>query len=84
MRLGKTYFDFFNHPMNAQDSYGIGNVFLTVDGSDSHWSGGLFVRNIADEFAITGAAIQGDIFGGGVTGSATPPRTFGITVGYKW
>jgi iron complex outermembrane recepter protein len=74
-RQGKTYFTIFNTPTAAQRSY---------EGNDGHWSATAFVRNIGDKFAATSMFIQAAGFGGGLSGSAIAPRTYGATVGYKF
>ena len=83
-RQGKTYFTIFNTPTAAQASYGLSNAFLTYEHDDGHWSATAFIRNIGNKFAATSMFIQAGGFGGGLSGSAIAPRTYGATVGYKF
>jgi iron complex outermembrane receptor protein len=82
--VGKTYFSPFNSPALVQDAYTMGNAFLTYDRGDGHWTASVFVRNIGDTFTKSGLFNQAGFLGSGVVGANGPPRTFGVTLGYKF
>ena len=64
--------------------YVLGNVAATWTGADDHWSVGAWVKNIGNEFIITNNIITAPLYGSIRVGSVAPPRTYGVTVGYKF
>ena len=83
-RQGKTYFTIFNTTSASQSAYALENAFLTYESKDSRWSATAFIRNIGNRFAATSMFIQATGFGGGLSGSAIAPRTFGGSIGYEF
>jgi iron complex outermembrane receptor protein len=83
-RVGNTYFTIFNCCGLNQPAYGWGDAFLTFDRRDTHWSGTAFVRNISNVVTVGGLFSQATFSGSETAGSYGPPRTYGLTVGYKW
>jgi len=81
---GTVYFTEFNNADAVQASYTIGNVAATWTDSSEHWSVGGWVRNVGDEFIITNNIITAPLYGSIRVGSVAPPRTYGLTVGYKF
>ena len=80
----KVYFTEFNNADAEQASYVLGNVAATWTGADDHWSVGAWVKNIGNEFIITNNIITAPLYGSIRVGSVAPPRTYGVTVGYKF
>ncbi|MDY0067576.1 MAG: TonB-dependent receptor [Steroidobacteraceae bacterium] len=76
------YMTAFNEFPAYQKSYSVGNAFLTYK-SDSGMSVGAFVRNMTDELVKNSGYISNST---GATGLGTyaPPRTYGVTVGYRF
>jgi iron complex outermembrane receptor protein len=81
---GRTYFTIFNTPETMQRPFDIVSAYLTVLTADKRWHATAFVKNIGNTFAATSMFIQFAGFGGGLSGSAIAPRTYGLTLGYKF
>ena len=81
---GTVYFTEFNNADAVQGSYTIGNVSATWTDSGERWSVGGWVKNVGDEFIITNNIITAPLYGSIRVGSVAPPRTYGLTVGYKF
>jgi iron complex outermembrane receptor protein len=81
---GKVYFTEFNNADAAQDSYTIGNVSAVYTDGSGHWSVGGWVKNVGDEYIISNNIITAPLYGSIRVGSVAPPRTYGVTVGYKF
>ena len=58
-----------------QPNYWLGNARATVAADDGKWSFGLFVRNIGD-YAVKESVLPAQSIG--------DPRTYGVSVGFKW
>jgi iron complex outermembrane receptor protein len=82
-RVGKTNFSVFNSPALQQKAYGMGNAIITYKANGDHWSATAFIRNIGNVFTKSGLFNQSGLLGSGVIGSNGPPRTYGVTIGYK-
>ena len=78
------YFTEFNNADAVQGSYTIGNVSATWTDSGERWSVGGWVKNVGDEFIVTNNIITAPLYGSIRVGSVAPPRTYGLTVGYKF
>lgn len=76
------WFTAFNEQPAYQESYQTGNAFLTYEG-DNGVKIGAFVRNVTDELIKNSAYISNST---GATGLGTyaPPRTYGITLGFRF
>jgi iron complex outermembrane receptor protein len=81
---GTVYFTEFNNADAVQGSYTIGNVAATWTDSSERWSVGGWVKNVGDEFIVTNNIITAPLYGSIRVGSVAPPRTYGVTVGYKF
>jgi len=58
-----------------QPNYWLGNAKASVAADDGKWSFGLFVRNIGD-YAVKESVLPAQSIG--------DPRTYGVSVGFKW
>jgi len=76
----RTYYDPSNAYIMSQGAYGLVNLSLGYASPDSHWTGRLFVSNVADKQYLALTLANGVV----PTGVAGAPRTFGITMAYKW
>ncbi len=79
---GDFYATAFNELPAYQDSYSTGNAFLTYRSIEG-LTVGAFVRNMTDELVKNSAYISNST---GPTGLGTyaPPRTYGVTMGYRF
>ncbi|WP_420144140.1 TonB-dependent receptor [Sphingobium sp.] len=83
-RTGKVDWSIFNLPGLRTPSYGVGNIFLTYANEDDRWSAGLFMRNVSNRLVATTLFKQANALGAMASGSALEPRTYGVTLGYKF
>lgn len=75
----RVYFDIYNNPLNAQDSYGLLNASLGIGSSRKGWSLTGWVRNAFDTRYIS----EGTVSPGAtpsVNGTIGVPRMYGMTV----
>lgn len=80
----KVYFTEFNNRDAEQDSYALVNASMTFQSPDERWSVTGWVKNLTDEFAIANNIVAAPLFGSVRVGSLTPPRTYGVTLGYNF
>lgn len=83
-RVGNTDFSIFNCCGVNQPAYNWANASLTFEHRDNHWTGSAYVRNITDKVIVGGLFNQAEYAGSQTVGSQSPPRTYGLTLGYKW
>lgn len=81
-RLGETEFDIFNNAPLRQDAYDVIGANLTFE--RENWKAQLWGQNLGNTFAVNSQALQANALGGNVAGTLIPPRTYGLTVGYKF
>ena len=67
----------------SQGAYAKGNGFLTYN-NDRRWYAMAFVRNISDAATKASALVNASITGNTVQGTYSPPRTFGLELGYNF
>ena len=80
----KVYFTAFNVDSIAEPKNTKFNAFLTWTSDDGHVSATVFGRNLTDKITKTGGIVNSASFGTPLSGSISPPRTFGVTVGYNF
>jgi hypothetical protein len=78
------YADHFNHEYNVIDDWGIANAWITLSSADDSWYAEAFVKNISDDENVTGQGVEGQVFGLASTRFLMEPRTYGLTLGYKF
>jgi iron complex outermembrane recepter protein len=83
LRVARAFFTPFNLDTISQSAYGLGNAFLTLK-ADDHISATVFVRNIGDTFVKSFGFVGLANIGSPVEGTVQPPRTYGVTLGYKF
>lgn len=81
-RTGPTEFDIFNNAPLRQGAYDVIGANLTFE--RENWKAQLWGQNLGNTYAVNSQALQANALGGGVAGSLIPPRTYGLTVGYKF
>ena len=81
---GRVYFDEFNNADATQGGYGLINASAGWEAQDSHWTATAWIRNAADKFAIANNIISAPLYANVRVGTVMPPRTFGVTFGYKF
>lgn len=75
-------FDYYNHPLNTEDSYGLLNASIGFATSDRTWSLTGWIRNALDERYVTQANTASGAFPSR-SGSLGTPRMYGVTLGYR-
>jgi iron complex outermembrane recepter protein len=80
---GRVYFTEFNNGDATQGGYGLINGSGGWESADKHWNVTGWVRNAADKFALANVIINAPLFSNVRVGTVIPPRTYGITLGYK-
>lgn len=81
---GRVYFTEFNNADAAQGSYGLLNTDLAWQSPNANWLVQGWVRNAADKFAIANVTIASLTYNNVRVGSIMPPRTYGLTLGYRF
>ena len=81
--VGKVYFSAFNREALSQDASARFDGLVKF-ASDQNWTVSGFVKNITNEVDAAYAVVGAGIFGFGITGSYQPPRTYGLTVEFKF
>ena len=81
---GRVYFTEFNNADATQAAYGLINASGGWESADRRWDATAWVRNAADKFAIANDIISAPLYANVRVGTVMPPRTYGITFGYKF
>jgi iron complex outermembrane receptor protein len=80
----KQFFTPFENDLVSQKGYGILSSSLRLEG-EAGWSVEGYVRNITDKKAVAQVYVSSlPLFGSPVLGTLTAPRTYGVTLGYKF
>lgn len=79
---GEQYFSEFNIPIFGEDAYTLVDASITYESADDRWTAQLWGKNLTDEFRHT--EINTNSVGRVLVGAFTPPRTWGVTVGYNF
>lgn len=83
-RTGKIDWSVFNLPGMRTKAYDVGNLFVDYTPDGDAWRFGAYVRNVGNTLAATTLFKQANLLGAMATGSALEPRTYGVTLGYKF
>lgn len=81
--VSRVYFTPFNERPISQAGYALVNANLRYDVTDT-WSVEGFVRNLADKKAVAQSVASSGLWGFPVIGTLTPPRTYGVRIGYSF
>ncbi len=80
----RVYFSPFNRDEVSQPAYNLQNVFVTFDRGDAHWRATAFVKNIADQTIRASGQVATSLLGSPIVGFVQAPRTYGVTLGYRF
>lgn len=80
----KVYFNAFNRDVASQPAYTLVNLLVNWESPSGNWTASAFVRNLADEEYIASAFVGTSLLADPVVGVAGPPRTWGLTAGYRF
>ncbi|QDC37780.1 TonB-dependent receptor [Sphingobium fuliginis] len=80
----RVYFTPFNLDYVSQGPNARVNLFLNWASNDDHWTGSLFVKNLTNKTIIANLNVSSSVVGFPLTGYLEEPRTYGLTVGYKF
>ena len=78
------YTRIYNTQDDALDSWDVWNASTLLTAADEDWYGEAWVRNIMDDDHWTGQYLQGAEVGLGRAIQLLEPRTYGVTVGYRF
>jgi outer membrane receptor protein involved in Fe transport len=78
------YTRIFNTEDDLLDGWDVWNASSVLTGADENWYGELWIRNILDDDHWTGQYLQGQAVGLFRTLQLLEPRTYGLTVGYRF
>ena len=77
----KQYFSEFNDRFEEQPAYSLYSAFARYTGADGKWYLQLFGKNLADKLIVSQTSIGGCAC---LNSQYMPPRTYGLTAGYKY
>lgn len=81
---GRVYFTEFNNSDATQGGYGLINANVEWQSPHTHWHVTGWTRNAADKFALSNTIIASYTYNNVRIGSLVPPRTYGVTLGYRF
>ncbi|NQX90011.1 MAG: TonB-dependent receptor [Halioglobus sp.] len=80
----KFYTRIFNTEDDLLNNWDVWNASAILNAADDTWYGELWIRNVLDDENWTGQYLQGQAVGLFRTLQLLEPRTFGLTVGYRF
>lgn len=80
----RIYFTPFNLKNVSQGSNARLNAFINWAAEDGHWTGQVYVRNITNKTVVGNAIVSSSVVGYPLNGFLEDPRTYGVTLGYKF
>lgn len=80
----RLYFNSFNTRTLSQEPHWILNAYLGWTSPDKQFSVAAYLKNATNKLVWTFAESSGPIIGSAAGGFLEAPRTFGITIGYKY
>nr|WP_087574655.1 TonB-dependent receptor [Sphingomonas sp. CDS-1] len=80
----RVYFTPFNLKYISQAPNAKVNLFLNWASNDAHWTGSLFVKNVANKTVVGNSLVSSSVVGFPLNGFLEDPRTYGLTLGYKF
>ena len=80
----QVYFNAFNRDVASQPAYELVNLLVNWESASGRWTGAAFVRNLTDKQYIANAFVGTSLLADPVVGVAGPPRTYGLTFGYRF
>jgi iron complex outermembrane receptor protein len=80
----QSFFSFFNHELNSQESYGLLNLSVGVTPKSGRWQLTAFARNLTDEFYVIYAEANVSAGRPSLGGAIGQPRMYGLSVAYNF
>lgn len=80
----RVYFSPFNRDIVSQPAYDLQNAFISYEREDSPLRIALFIKNIRNKTIMSAGQVNSTLVGSPVVGFVQPPRTFGMTLGYRF
>lgn len=80
----QVYFNAFNRDVASQPAYELVNLLLNWESPSGNLTGSIYLRNVADKEYIANAFVGTSLLADTVVGVAGPPRTWGISLGYRF
>jgi iron complex outermembrane recepter protein len=80
----RVYFTPFNLDYVSQAPNTRFNAFINWTSNDDQWTGQLFMKNIGNKTVVGNAGVSTGIIGFPLNGYLEDPRTYGVTLGYKF
>jgi iron complex outermembrane recepter protein len=77
------YFTEFNNSDAFQEAYSMVNASARYEGSNGQWSVELWGRNLSDETVKANNIVGSFLYAFPQFGSLLPPRTYGVSFGYR-
>lgn len=77
------FFSFYNRPEVSQDGYTKYNSSLSYEG-DNGLTASLWIKNITDKRTYSSTQVSSGFQGFPIQGTYDPPRTFGVSLGYRF
>ncbi|MDZ7785281.1 MAG: TonB-dependent receptor [Halioglobus sp.] len=74
----------FNEVNDTVDSWEVWNATVNLTRPNSPWYAELWGRNLADDDAVTGQALGGQLVGLATNQFLLEPRSYGVTLGYSF
>jgi iron complex outermembrane receptor protein len=81
--VSRNYYTAFNADILSEAANTRFNAFLSYVGGNQRWSATLYARNITDEVTKANALMGAIDYGGPAVGVLTPPRTYGVQIGFQ-
>ena len=78
------YFTEFNEERISQDAAGIWDLSLRYEDAAEKWRFTLFAKNLTDEDIASNIFVAAAATGYAINGGWKPPRTYGVTLGYRF
>jgi iron complex outermembrane recepter protein len=82
--VGRTYFSPFNRDVLSQPAYSMQNLFVDYTAPGQHWHASAYVRNIGNKTILASGQAATASLGSPLIGFVQPPRTYGMTIGYRF
>ncbi len=80
----KSYFSFYNLPLDRQDSYTKTDATITFKPESENWTLSAYVRNIENTVILANSASPPSTFFGTYRYQYAAPRTYGMSFTYNW
>ena len=80
----RVYFTPFNLKNLSQAPNAKLNLFLNWSSRDENWSGQLYMKNVTNKTVVGNSLVSSSIVGFPINGYLEEPRTYGLTLGYKF